>query len=955
MVQDIELGDLLDLEHLQHLQDAFAAVSRITTVVIGARGEPLTRPSNLYGFCDTMQSHPVGHQKCQVTNASLCEQNYATGGPSIMTCPHSGLTTAAVPILWKGHYMGSWIIGQARIGDPSDEVLAKTAADLDMDAAELCQMMENLPVLSTAEFDHIFDFLKVLSETILQLGGANRRLAVSNSELQAITQQYVNTSLMLRKFTDSTDIGMYISDFETGDLLMVNRSCAELAGMPADQLIGGKCWELVGPPNGEDFCRLCPKNQLLDEEGKPTAAHVWESYNPRFRSWLRVTNQAIRWVDGRLAQMVTFLDMTAQHNLQAELARLAYYDRQMDIPNSVKLQQDVAVFSGREDHYLICFDVASLRRINDAYGRKTGDRLLEAIVSWVRNQDFNEAILYRVEGDEFCLYFKNVRRERAESVGAAIYARFSKPWALSVDGNAVSVLCGVSAAVISLCCDPLDENILSLIERMLDISRSEERLVIHNEDMDRSAMEHVRMEISLRNCVQNDMEGFDVFFQAIVDPAAGMWKGLEALCRWRDPETDKPIPPMVFIPKAEQLGLIRSIGMWVMQKATHHCKEWRLDEVDGFFLSVNVSPIQIMDPGFSEKVLTLLEEQRFPGKNLFLEITESTKFNFSSGSMDVIDSLRDGGVRFSLDDFGTGYSSFNRLKKMPASIVKTEREFVWGIEEDSYMQYLFYSMVELAHAADMRLIAEGVETREQLKIVLKNRADFLQGYFFSRPLCAADLEKQLHRFAEVDPLFYSASAQPFDLEQLYSGKDAHAISPKLFRILNQSMYTLLSRTNTDEAINEVLELVANYFNVSRCYVFKKKNETLYGNTHEWCAPDVISQKEHFASVKIDELAPSWMPLLEQNGMIVSSDISNLPGDIYASLREQDIRSVAVLPMQDGEEIIGFLGFDDQRFREWLPEEIAMLRSLALIMASTIKRDTLQRRLYRVTLKKKGCA
>ena len=943
-----KLADVVDLAYLQRLQDTFADVAGITTVVIGPDGLPLTRPSNLHGFCSLMQGNAAGVQRCMCTNTLLCEENRRTGGPATLVCPHSGLTTGAVPIFLEGEHLGSWIIGQARVRDPEARVLAETARQTGIGQERLQQALDGLPRTTEAEFERVFGFLQELSETVVRLSQVGNEMAKSNVELRLITAQYENTSAMLRKFVDASDVGMYVSDLETGELLMANKRFADGAGLDEAELLGRKCWQVAGPPGSSGFCAYCPRKKLLDEDGRPTPPLVWENHLPHLNIWLRVTSQAVHWVDGRLVHMVTYLDITAERIMRDELAKLAFYDSHTDLPNGLKLQRDLKEGSG-DGRYLVCFDVGALRRVNAAYNRATGDVLLHTIVLWVLRQGFGHSALYRIGGDEFVLYFQTGTDETALAAAQAILERFGRAWRLNPGGQQVTVLCRVSVAAINLRSGTERTEVLTLVERMLAESKAQGGIVLYNEEMDRASREHLRLEMSLKNCVQNGMQGFDVHFQPIVEPAAGTWKGLEALCRWTDPETGAAVQPAVFIKEAEQLGLIREIGMFVLERAVGRCKEWRLDEVPGFFVSVNLSPDQVMDEQFADRVTGILRAHGYPGENLALEVTESTEFTFNAYSIKVIDSLRFRGVRFFLDDFGTGYSSFNNLKNLPVSVLKTEHGFIDGIEDDEYMQYFFYSMAELAHAADMRLIAEGVETAAQLAIILKNGADYVQGFYFSEPLPAARVAENLAKFTQVDPGFYRLNNTRLT-QNIFSGKDAYLISPKLFRLLNESMQALLRQVDMDKGFDEVLALVGRHFEVARAYVFLRQEGDGYVGTHEWRAPGAPSLKDALGAGDIRTVSPNWLPALLEDRMIVASNVTLLPGDIRAVLEAQHIRAVAVLPMLDGEELIGFVGFDDSRFREWLPEEIALLGNLCMVMAGTLKRQRLQQQLYQTDLR-----
>jgi EAL domain-containing protein (putative c-di-GMP-specific phosphodiesterase class I) len=281
------------------------------------------------------------------------------------------------------------------------------------------------------------------------------------------------------------------------------------------------------------------------------------------------------------------------------------------------------------------------------------------------------------------------------------------------------------------------------------------------------------------------MKGFEVFFQPIVNPSKGMWEGVEALARWTSPEFGR-VPPLVFIKMAEQTGLISSIGQWVLDTAISVCARLHLHDVEDFFLDVNLSPLQMSDESLISNALISLRRYGFPGRNLALEITESGTVDDGGYSQTIVERLRALDIKIALDDFGTGYSNFNNLKFMPVSILKTEKRFIDDIVTDEYQQFLLHVLVELAHAAEMKLIAEGVETPEQMKELMKNGADYFQGYLFARPLSAWDLEEYVHKFHEVDPMFAMARSQldgwdsdespRLETEVLRLGVDAHLSS-----------------------------------------------------------------------------------------------------------------------------------------------------------------------------------
>jgi diguanylate cyclase (GGDEF)-like protein len=465
-----------------------------------------------------------------------------------------------------------------------------------------------------------------------------------------------------------------------------------------------------------------------------------------------VTAQLTEWIDGRPAHIITVTDESNERILRENLFQLAYYDRQMGIPNHTKLENDLKARAAG-NYCLIAFDYISLRHINDAYGRASGDALLMKVVDWIRSFDIAGFEMYRVEGDQFCILLDNADMISAAGLADRIRDRFQEPWSVGAPADGTFVTTRVAVCVIDGRTGfDSPAQILSIIERTLHISKESGTVAVYDQEMDRILKKDLELEISLKDSVTDGMKGFEVFFQPIVDPTKGMWQGVEALARWTSPEFGR-VPPLVFIRMAEQTGLINTIGQWVLDAAIGVCARLKLHEVDGFFLDVNLSPLQMSDESLVSNVLMSLQKHGFPGNNLALEITESEEVDDGGYSQTIVERLRALDVKIALDDFGTGYSNFNNLKFMPVGILKTEKQFIDDIVTDEYQQFLSYVLVELAHAADMKLIAEGVETPEQMSELMKNGADYFQGYLFARPLSAWELEEHTHKFFDVDPIF----------------------------------------------------------------------------------------------------------------------------------------------------------------------------------------------------------
>jgi EAL domain-containing protein (putative c-di-GMP-specific phosphodiesterase class I)/GGDEF domain-containing protein len=562
----------------------------------------------------------------------------------------------------------------------------------------------------------------------------------------------------LRKFVDSAAAYIYVVDFDTDEILMVNNYYAINLGVAQSRMEGEKCWKFaVG--DGEGPCPYCPRDMDLDGNGVlDSEPHAVEAYNPTLGIWERCTAQAIDWVDGRKAHIMTLTDVSNEKLLREELSRLAYYDKRMNIPNRTKLEKDLTE-RPLGNYCVIAFDFTSLRYINDAYGRNAGDNLMQSVISWIQSFGLKDFEIYRIDGDSFCMLFDNADMISASGLADRIFERFHEPWEIVSENEDTFISCKASVCLIDGRTGfDGPEAILSIIERTLEISKERDTVAVYNQEMDLIMKRDLELEISLKNCVTGGMIGFDVYFQPIVNPQTGMWQGVEALCRWESPEFGR-IPPLVFIRMAEQMGLIGTVGFWVLDRAISVCAALGLHEHEGFFLDVNLSPAQMADESLVSKVLLSLQRHGFPGENLALEVTESEEIDTTDFSQTIIERLRTLDIRMALDDFGTGYSNFNNLKSLPVGILKTEKQFIDDIVVDKYQQFLSYMLVQLAHAADMKLVAEGVETFEQMKALMKNGADFYQGYLFAKPLGQQELSDNVQKFITVDPIFEKARVE----------------------------------------------------------------------------------------------------------------------------------------------------------------------------------------------------
>ncbi|MDL2220466.1 EAL domain-containing protein [Eubacteriales bacterium OttesenSCG-928-N14] len=620
--------------------------------------------------------------------------------------------------------------------------------------------------------------------------------------------------------------------------------------------------------------------------------------------------------------------------------REIYQDLLSAIPTTDRLMTDLAKLSDADTMLcFLCYDILSLRKINRAYGRKVGDALLTSIAEWTFHL---QGSLYRIEGDQFCILFETEDVFAVYEHAFALQARFEQPWNLYVDGKEYAIFVQASICVLG---DPACNytlNLLDLLEQGLELAKHEQQVVLFTAEDDQLTQQHIQLQMELKHCVLSDMCGFYLEYQPLVDATSSTWRGLEALCRWESALLGR-VSPAIFIDEVEKLGLIHQLGAWVLDEAIRACKETGLDLIEQFFLSVNTSALQMNRHNFANTVIQTLQKHDFPAHKLQLEITESTQFCFNATTTETIALLRNEGVLFALDDFGSGYSGFSNLKNLPVDMLKTDKTFIENIENDTYLQYFYFIMSQTAHANGMCLIAEGVETPEQLTSVVKNGADLIQGYLFGKPMDMQSIAKRISLFHTPSITFNNAMNNLLDFKQWMSSQDAYTITPSLFGLQSQCIGVLPNIADPDEAIQTILQIIGQHFRVSRAYVFLQDEGSVFSNRYEWCADGVAPQKHLFQNM--DGHTDRFYDILCENEVVIARTYGELPANLLQRLEDgqqsNSIEAMVVMPIKQYNKILGFVGFDDSCARNWVPEELIILHNLCLFCLIILaKQDTL---------------
>lgn len=422
---------------------------------------------------------------------------------------------------------------------------------------------------------------------------------------------------------------------------------------------------------------------------------------------------------------------------------MAYYDDLTGLPNRRFFREQLEQALERDSNKVIAVinvDIDRFRLFNDTLGHDFGDIiLLQAAERLTRCAGAGDTVA-RMEGDEFVLLYPNLKNvEEIDKIALSIHEVFATPFSFQDYQLHTTISIGVAYHA-----DMENVEADALIKHAgLALSRAKEQgdvqYEVYSPAMDIRSFEKLTLENELRRAIEQ--QEFLLYFQPQVEILTGKIVGVEALVRWQHP-VKGIIPPGKFIFAAEENGLITALGDWVLRESCKQIKELHDKGFRDLRVGVNLSSRQFLQEDLAERIAKVLEETNLAPQYLELEITEGMTMDVER-SLSTLNKLTDLGVRISMDDFGTGYSSLNYLKNFPIHRLKIDRSFVRDLLEDPNNAAIVSTIISMAHHLNLKVIAEGVETEEQLQYLNQNRCNEIQGYVFSPPISREDLEQLL--------------------------------------------------------------------------------------------------------------------------------------------------------------------------------------------------------------------
>jgi diguanylate cyclase (GGDEF)-like protein len=445
---------------------------------------------------------------------------------------------------------------------------------------------------------------------------------------------------------------------------------------------------------------------------------------------------------------------------EEQIFRMAFYDSLTNLPNRVlfldRLKQAIS-HAERNQHMLavMFLDIDNFKRINDTFGHHLGDELLKGcadrLTGVLRKSDavtrqIMPDLFARLGGDEFTVLLTEIR----DASDAALVARrilkvLSRPFVL--DNRELFISTSIGIAIYPHDGKDVDSLLKNADAAMYHAKgQGKNNYQYYMESMNASALERLTLENDLRKAIER--EEFILYYQPRMHIRTGKISGVEALIRWIHPEKGL-IPPDKFIPLAEETNLITYIDEWVLKNACMQGALWQKSGHTSLYLSVNISGTQFKHETLLEIIAESLSESGFNQQNLELEITESAIMENASSTLAVLYKLNKMGVNLSMDDFGTGYCSFSYLKSFPLDIIKIDRSFITDINKTEEDAAIVKAIISMSHNLKLTVIAEGVETEEQLSLLRKMGCDEMQGYLLSNPLPVDQIEAFLLKNSDL--------------------------------------------------------------------------------------------------------------------------------------------------------------------------------------------------------------
>lgn len=471
--------------------------------------------------------------------------------------------------------------------------------------------------------------------------------------------------------------------------------------------------------------------------GKTTSHHVDFKVNVKNKIiWLNCVGNVIKDKEGTPSTFVGIISIHEKNNKIDSVTKLC-------VAEEFFLSLNKKLKNSPENLGVIILGINNFKRINEFYRREIGDKILRKMATIIQDTLPSNGEVYRLDGTNFGIILEDTSSEKINSIYEIIRDLFNEKQILSKYEDILSVSAGVAMYPNDgKTCEDLYQH--SKYARSYTKKSQIDSILFFSKELFHSREKYLKMLALLKRDIDHNFENFNILFQPQIEAKTQNIHGVEALLRWKCEEFGN-VSPLEFIPILEENNLIGVVGRWVLEKSLEIYKNnWSKYRPD-FFVSVNVSFVQFLEKDFVENIKNILEKSQVNPENLILELTESSMVTNVSHMKKIYETLKKLGVKIALDDFGTGYSSLGILKELPIDIIKTDRVFIKNILQDKFNLMFIKFITAICHQVNLKVCIEGIEEKEEYDLINSFGVDYIQGYYFGRPLPKEEITEKIKK------------------------------------------------------------------------------------------------------------------------------------------------------------------------------------------------------------------
>ena len=471
----------------------------------------------------------------------------------------------------------------------------------------------------------------------------------------------------------------------------------------------------AGKSNGHDL-----EYKWLNKNGNPV--------------WISCRGQVIRNEQGEAHFLVGRV---------SELGRKNKIDNITGLYREISLHQNIAQMEKSSTNgFLLLIGIDNFKDINERYTKEVGNSTLKGLAKCIKKAAGSTAEIYRMSGDEIMVLCKDIVSDGMDPA-KNMYKKIRAAVNESIGEKGYRLFYTISGGYVYFTeKDNFGLNYIEKAEFALRIAkiRGKNMCICYKQKDYDEYVQKLEMQEALRKAAENGFEGFELYYQPIVNMEKACIYGAEALLRWRSGKFGM-VSPGIFIPLLEESGLIIPVGRWVIEEAMRQCLKWQ-EICPGFRVNINISFVQLKKSNVISDIDSYIEKYGFSSNNVLFEITESGELESGYATQNILEAFHRRSLNLAIDDFGTGYSNLRYIKEMMFNLVKIDQAFIRGIKSSQYDYMVVKQFTELAHSLNLKVCYEGVETEEDFKCVMELKPDYIQGFYFSKPVPVAEFEEK---------------------------------------------------------------------------------------------------------------------------------------------------------------------------------------------------------------------